>query len=368
MLWFAPATRTRPVLIAASLASLLMPPRSPGEAPAAAETQAAAQIAVEIYKAPRPKHLEIPDCHSDSRANDPVACRALNSGNEGWAVVNFMVDPGGKPFEVTVSRSTGNKALDEMARRSIENSRFEPGSLNGKPIESGYEMKYVLWNGRAQLSGAKRGFIAGYEALARAIDAGDRAAADAAMKKLEITNLYEDAYFGMAAYLYAKKWGDERQQLDGLLRAIAEEHTAHLLPSDMFKAALQISLQLQVNMRLYAEALDTFGKLQQAGADANTLARLRPAIDQLEKIRSDDSAYEVPGEMPDGSWNLHLFKRHFQAHVSEGYISQVKLRCQKRYVFFEFDPQLEYQIDSKAGDCSMELIGAPGTRFKLTQF
>ncbi len=72
--------------------------------------------------------------------------------------------------------------------------------------------------------------------------------------------------------------------------------------------------------------------------------------------------------MPEGTWHVHLFKRHFQAEVAEGYISQVKLRCQKHYVFFAFDPKLQYQVDSKDGDCSMELLGAPGTRFKLMQF
>ena len=83
---------------------------------------------------------------------------------------------------------------------------------------------------------------------------------------------------------------------------------------------------------------------------------------------SDGSTYEVSGSITDTGWHLHLFKRHFRAVVSEGYISQVKLRCAKNYRYFAFDPTLQYEINSKDGDCAIALDGAPGTQFKLTQF
>ncbi len=72
--------------------------------------------------------------------------------------------------------------------------------------------------------------------------------------------------------------------------------------------------------------------------------------------------------MPEGTWYIHLFKRHFQAQVSQGHIAEVKLRCEKHYVFFAFDPTLRYEVAGKDGDCSMQLLGDPGTRFKLLQF
>jgi len=75
----------------------------------------------------------------------------------------------------------------------------------------------------------------------------------------------------------------------------------------------------------------------------------------------------VFGQLSEGKWYLHLFKRHFRAVVSEGYIAQVKLRCDKGYVTFAFDPTLQYHVPDKDGDCSIELEGAPGTRFKLIQ-
>lgn len=320
---------------------------------------------MEVYKGPRTKFVHFPDCGHGSRAVDAHLCGDLDAGIAGWAEVSFMIDTQGRPYELTVTRSTGNPKLNEVARNVVTEARFEPASLNGKPVEAGYQLKVVLNNNEA---GTSRAFNDAYEKLTKAATAGDRAAADAAMQRLKITNLYEDAYFGMATYFYARKWGDETQQLEGLQRAIAEDDQAHFLPGDLFKWALQVSLQLQVKQALYAEALDTYQKLQKLGMDKATSARLEPLVAQLQKIRGDDSSYAVSGTMPEGSWNLHLFKRHFQAEVSEGYLSQVKLRCEKNYVFFTFDPNLQYQIASKDGDCHMELIGAPGTKFKLFQF
>ena len=217
-------------------------------------------------------------------------------------------------------------------------------------------------------SGASGPFVREYKPLMSAINSADRAAADAALGKLKIGNLYEDAYFGLATYNYATKWGDESQQLEGLRRAIAEESVAHYLPKDLFQSALIARMKLELNAHEYAEVMTTWKRLEKSGVDKDTESRVLPVIDKLQKLRSDDSAYEVTGRMPAGSWFLHLFKRHFQAVVSEGFISQVKLRCDKRYVYFTFDPKLQYEVASADGKCSVELEGAPGTKFKLVQF
>jgi TonB family protein len=312
-------------------------------------------VPVEVYTAPHVKKIDVP------------RFPAGESYNAGWVELAFMVDSSGKPFEVTVIRSTGNKTFEKVATKAIERSSFEPGTLNGKPVESGYEMKYLFANDW-RTPGANRDFVSAYRSVTEAIKAGNRTAADAALQKLKITNLYEDAYFGLATYNYASKWGDESQQLEGLRRAIAREDKARYLPNDLFRFALFNCMQLELKTHEYAEAMTTWKRLEKSGIDNNTATQLRSVGERLEKLRSDASAYEVSGLISDSNWYLHLFKRHFQAVVSEGYISEVRLRCDKHYVFFPFDSTLQYQVNSKDGNCSIELAGAPGTRFKLIQF
>ncbi len=329
-----------------------------------------APIPVEVFRAPHPQRISMPSCDNSMGVRDGSgACAALLRGTEGWVELGFMVDPQGKPFEITVIRSTGNKVFDDTAAKAITQSTFEPGSLDGKPIESGFEMKYLFRNqGRGASSGASPAFVRNYKALVSAINSDDRAAADSAMGKLQIGNLYEDSYFGLATFSYARKWGDESQQLEGLRRAIAEEDVAHYLPKDLFQFALLGRLKLEFQTHEYAEVMTTWRRLEKLGVDKETQLRVQPVMDQLQKIRSDDSSYEVDGRMPEGAWFLHLFKRHFQAVVSEGLIEQVKLRCDKRYVYFSFDPKLQYEVANADGKCSVQLVGAPGTKFKFIQF
>jgi len=363
----------KPILTLAASIGLLVASATPAQTSSAVPpVQTPQPIPIDVYEGPHPKHLEVPSCdeHLGIGFRQSEACHALLAGYEGWTQLNFMVDHDGKPYEITMTHSSGRKEFDALSVKVLEAATFVPASLNGAPIESGTSMR-VKFQLRGGAPGAKREFVVDYMATARAIESGDRATADADLKKLEqgTTNLYEDAYYGMALYFYAKKWGDQQQQLDGLERAIAEEDQARYLPRDRFKAALQLSMQLQLSLQQYAEALDTYKKMQKAGIAPDTATRLEPVLEQVEKLRTDDTPYTIGGRMrADGSWHLHLFKRHFRVEVDDGYVAQVKLRCQKKYLVFALDPKLQYDINGKDGDCWMELDGSPSASFKLTQF
>ena len=286
---------------------------------------------------------------------------------EGWVQVGMMVDPNGKPFEVTVEASSGDKVFEKEAVRAVEQATYQPGMLNGQAIDSASKIK-IVFSFTEPSTGARADFVHQYAKLEKAVAAKDKTAADAALKGLEVRNLYEDAYFGLANYLYARQWGDEPQQLAGLRRAIAYEKSAHYLKDLQFQSALVQCLALEVKLNHFAEAQKLWTSLLLTGVDAGTIAKIRPMMQQLDHIRVSDDAYGVAGSMPDGTWGLELYKRNFRFKVSEGHISYVKLRCSKGFVRFAFDPDIDYKVNSKYGDCRLELDGGPGTQFTLTQF
>jgi TonB family protein len=159
------------------------------------------RVAADSFHDPRPTNIP--------RTSFPV--EEQQNVQEGWVIVSMMVDPQGKPFEVGVVTSTGNKTFEHLAVKAMEKATFIPGALDNKPIESVYEIKYTF-----QIEdlgpGAREEFVHTYSAFQRALNAHDQAAAQAALQKLKITTLYEDAFYGLAAYRYAEQWGDERQQ------------------------------------------------------------------------------------------------------------------------------------------------------------
>ena len=286
---------------------------------------------------------------------------------EGWVLVEMMLDRKGKPFEVAVVASSGNPNFEKEAVRAAESVNFSPGTLNGQPTESVFRLKIQFAKG-ASGPAARPDFIAHYLSLQRAVAAGNKDAADDAMQGLNVGNLYEDAYFGLASYQYARRWGDETQQLAGLRRAIAYESRAKYLAETEFRSALIQCLALEVRLHRYLEAQDTWASLQSSGADPAIQSKIRPMMQQIDKIRVSGIAYDVPGSMPNGTWTLGLYKSKFRIKVDQGHISDIRLRCAKGFERFAFDPVREFQLDTKYGNCSMELEGEPGTQFTLTQF
>jgi TonB family protein len=278
-----------------------------------------------------------------------------------------MVSPAGEAYEIAVTESSGGEAFEREALKALRRSKFIPATLEGKPVDAGFTAKitFVL-DGRSR---ARAKFIQNFESLTQAIEAGDKAAADAHLATLNGENLYELAYAGAAKYEYFLKWGSEAEQLETLTQAIAAEKKPTYLPKGLFNTMLQIMLRLQLLKHDFGSASATWTTLQENEADPKVLASFKPTMDDVAKLRTDDRSFEIQGEIGSNrlSWFTQLHKKKFRVAVSSGKIVEVKLRCDKRYVFFAFDPGLEYRVADPYGACSLELVGDPGTQFKLRQ-
>lgn len=312
-------------------------------------------LPVEVFDAPRPVSLGQPVY--------PVEDRRKNV--EGWVNLNLMIDASGQPFEISVADSNGIKSLEEAALKAAKEWRFDPATMNGAPTEAAYEMKVTF-----HLSGepsASSSFIAKYNALNKAIKSRDRAEADRIIEKISVLNLYEDAYFSLAQYRYAVVWGTQQQQLTWLKRAVAKEKKALFLSEDAFLVAVKTLFHLQTATQDFAAAMGSAAVIRSLTKDEKDLATVRAAVAAMEDVRAGERAYSVAGEISETSWTIGLFKKNFHIEVIEGNVEQLKLRCRSKYVFFDFNPDLEYRVADSAGNCWLELIGDPKTQFKLVQ-
>lgn len=62
--------------------------------------------------------------------------RCLRMGIEGVVKVRVLVGENGKPQEITLSKSSGESALDAAAMEAIEEWEFNPATRNGLPIRA----------------------------------------------------------------------------------------------------------------------------------------------------------------------------------------------------------------------------------------
>lgn len=311
---------------------------------------------LELFQGPSSKELKHP--------RYPVG--EVRDGSEGWVHLNFMVDPQGKAYEPVVVASSGNAMFEREAIRALEASTFNPASLKGEPVHAGANMKFTfVLRGDG---GARDPFVQAYKKFNKAIGAGDKARAEDQLSRMHVTNLYEEAYKNLATYALNAKWGDETQQLGALRAAVAEEGRATYLPEKTFAAALRALLPLELNAQDFASFLRTWEKVQKNGADEALLATWRPTVEDVQKLRTDERSYRVRGRIETGtSWFYRLHKRRFQIAPRTGSLAEIKLRCDAQYVFFRFDPKMQYTTNDKYGLCTLEVVGDPGAEFDLVQ-
>ena len=320
-------------------------------------TPAPDTVSIEVFKAPRIR---------SSPGSNFYPMEEVRDGREGWVVLNMMIDPMGKPYEAMVVDSSGNPAFEKAALRALNQMGFEPARRGTTPIDASFlfKMKFAISN---MANGATPAFAAAYGRFTAATRAGDKAKADAALERLHPENLYEEAYANFGKFQYHRKWGTPAQQRVDLNRAVAGEDKPTYLPKDVFAGALYERFRLEVGARDYGTALGTWDLLQPF-ATPDMRKDLQGIVDQLRaaQLGSQPILQSVAIE-ENNQWSTTLFRNRFHIVVTSGAVSELKLRCAQQYLFFRYQPDLEYSIGSKKDHCELEVVGDNGTKFDLVQ-
>jgi hypothetical protein len=262
--------------------------------------------------------------------------------------------------------SSGNLAFEKAAVKALNQMTFAPARRGDTPIDSSYmvKMKFAIDD---LAKGADPHFVAVYRRFVNAIEAADKEKADAQLADLKPQNLYEEAFANYSKHFYHKKWGTPAEELTDLRRAIAGETRPGYLPKDTFTAAHVAMFVLEVKAYDYGGALGTWETLEPLAPKAQR-PNLQRAVDEIHAIEASDQTVRMSGTIDQSSlWNGKLFRNRFSIEVKSGAVSEIKLRCEKQYLFFKYTPGVEYSIGSQKDRCSIEVVGDPGTMFDFFQ-
>lgn len=287
-------------------------------------------------------------------------------GREGWVVLNMMIDPKGKPYEVMVVDSSGNPAFEKAALKAVNWVDFQPARRGNTPIDSSFtfKLKFAI---QALANGASPIFASAYRRFARATQAGDKVKADAELVKLQPENLYEEAFANFGKFYYHRQWGTPAEQWEDLQRAIAGEEKPIYLPKDSFAIALYAKFGLEVSASDYGRALETW-KVLDPLATPSMRQDLQGVVDKLRAAQSGTQPVRQRAVIRNShGWESVLYRNRFSIAVVNGAVSEIKLRCAQQYLFFRYQPDLVYSIGSKADHCGIEVVGDQGTTFELVQ-
>ncbi len=324
------------------------------------------QQAVEVFTAPeatKPKSPQFPK-------------RAAREAAEAWVVYSFMVDTEGKVFEPTVIESTGGRLardFEREAKLALERTIFQPAMNGDTPVEGASTMKYIF-RMESGADGATKIFSRQYSEFSKVLARDNQQTSLASLKELEergVRNLYENAYLNMARFNYAVKYGTAAEQMKYLKTALSYENTGPkvtFLPDNIVEIARRKLFELQLANKYYAEAVKSYLSFAK-NDDSKATDLLEPSYQQLLELKSSQDAFELEATTDEnGYWSINLFKSGFVINDADGLLREIKLRCDKKYVFFPLELDEEYSIPVSFGDCYLQLLGTADVNFKFVQF
>ena len=147
---------------------------------------------------------------------------ARQKGEEGWVILNFMVDTDGNTFEPSVAMSTGNKELEKAAISALQKSTWVPAKSASKEnlgetevaIEGGASFIY-----RFELDGdsqrVRKRFNREYRKFGRILSDTDSEAARVQIGKMNdlgTLNNFEYALLSLANYDYHRVFDPDEKK------------------------------------------------------------------------------------------------------------------------------------------------------------
>lgn len=290
--------------------------------------------------------------------------------DDGWVELNFMVSPEGKPYEITVSESIGDKSFIKAAISALKKTRFVPAMLDGVPIDAGSRLgtSFEIEGGSR---GARRSFVSEWRTVAAMIENGELETAQKKLDEIRPQNLYEDAYYQLGIARIALKQGDQESVKiacrKALKRAEVSDPEAYL-PEEAIRTVMTMLMLAELHTRDLAGAEATATALREHEEDPTRIEEFDKILSSIARIRQDPGSIDVAGMISeDYSWSIRLLKNRFSIQVQDGRLAELKLYCPTQFVGMPFDASLEYSIASKHGYCTLNVIGDPSTRFVLTQ-
>ncbi len=295
----------------------------------------------------------------------------LYSGKEGWVLFNVVVDEEGTPREANIVDYSATQDMKKAARKALMKSKFTPGKLNGQSIESTAYFRYSFSIEGGV--GASRSFRRLYKKFNKHLDKQNIQTAQETLSELEektSLNNYERAFINFSKFRLAFVKGEQKNQPLYLNRALGYESKGkdlNYLSEELRAIARRQLFILQVEQKHYADALSTYEEMNK-NQQKEDIELFKDTYQAIKTLKSDDQTFSIREQLDDRGFLFHsLIKNSISIFDAQGELNELRLRCQKKYVYFDYSPNKQWNIPNEWGECTLQVIGEPKAEFTLWQ-
>ncbi len=324
------------------------------------DTDTEQEVAVETYDPPVPLEKE----------NPRYPREALKQGIEGWVTLHYMVSPSGSPYEIEIVDSSGNKSLEQAAKRAAKKYQYEPAQMNGSPIDAGAATRIIF-----ALSGGTTGVSAKFWKLYRRFQ---KSAQNGNLKDMEVLitkindfetrDLYEASIRYIAQGSYAQLINDHEGARLAFTRALDldENRDGAYLTKKQRPKLLVALMQAQVATQHFKDALDTWEKVAVLIEDPQRKSSLQRQADQIQQFIQEGGPIEVTGRIRGHySYKYRLISNSFSVSSINGRLAEAQIYCDRGMKGFALEEDMSYEIPEELGECNLIIIGDPETTFTV---
>lgn len=293
---------------------------------------------------------------------------ASKTEQEGWVVVNYVINKKGKVVDPFVEDSSGVEDFEKAALKAIKKWKYTPATQNGQPIEQSNRTAKFDFN-IAGGGGLTEKFTGYYTSLMSAIKANDLDSAEVQLTKMsnrKFWNYTESSYYWLADATYAKAIQDEQRELISINKALAVENDKINTSSIAYLLVRQFTLNL--TSTYFSAAVDSYKKLQNNERGGQYTPTLQQYFDEvMALIESDESLIRQATLNKLGRLSHNLSRNNFSIKTNDGSVSNVEIRCENKRSKFKYDENNVWKIPEKWGQCEILLSGRQNTSVSITE-
>ena len=299
----------------------------------------------------------------------------LQTGDQGWVRLSFVVTEDGEVVDPVVADSSGSRAFERAAMRSVREWTYEPATWDGEAVQQCQNDVMITFRIEDARAGVTRRFYRRYREAIEALDVGDVAEAErqiAALSELPMST-YERARHSLLKARVAEAYGDTDAQLSHLRRVVASNGA--WIDEELYPQLLYVVVVLEIQTARHSAALRTWERLAEVDASPLDLAPLAAAIENINafvagpEIMSTQATLNSDDDCEDcsGDWLYYPLRRRIAFAEIDGAIENLEIRCDWRRIVDDVDDSKTWQIPESWGDCRIIVSGEPGTSFKLIE-
>lgn len=304
----------------------------------------------------------------------PISAR--ERGQEGWVELSVVIRPDGSAADPVIQESSGNPAFETAALESALATRYRPATVDGVAVEQcANKVRYVFAISGTSTMGARPQFSKQYGiAKTLAKDGRNAELRDHlhAMSTKGTWNLYESARLALLEAELARQNRDGQAQLKALQRAAVMD--GRYLDRGVHGQVLASTFKLQVNLKQYASALETYARMTTLASPVRDAAidaaarQIHAAVDGPSPIGFDGTvSYSGGNTDTRPNWQHQLLRRRLAFNDVGGKLGDFEIRCDWKRVTDQVAVTRVWTIPPEWGACTVFVFGEEGAKVQLIE-